>query len=185
MTLNIPIVLTLIRITFIPIIVVSYTYDGGKYRDIAAYIFLLALITDYLDGVIARKLNQVTTFGAFLDPIADKLLVVVTIILLSSSNNSLLFLLPALIIVVREFLVIAIRQRLAEIKRSISMKVNALGKMKTGFQMISLFFLLHTNIFFDVLNLHTLGLLLLFIAAVLTVISFIYYVRNSWNDIIR
>jgi CDP-diacylglycerol--glycerol-3-phosphate 3-phosphatidyltransferase len=185
MILNIATLLTLLRITFIPIIAFSYIYNDGKYRDIAAYIFLTALITDYLDGVIARKFNQVTTFGAFLDPIADKLLVVVTVILLSSSNDSILFLMSALIIVSREFLVIAIRQRLAEIKSSISMKVNTLGKVKTGFQMISLFLLLHTNIFFDVLNLHTLGLLLLFIAAVLTVISFIYYVRNSWSDIIR
>ena len=185
MTLNFPTLLTLLRITFIPIIVFAYIYNDGTYRDVAAYIFLVALITDYFDGVIARKFNQVTTFGTFLDPIADKLLVVVTVILLSSSNDSMLFLVSALVIVSREFLVIAIRQRLAEIKSSIPMKVNALGKVKTGFQMVSLFFLLHTNIFFDVLNLHTLGLLLLFIAAVLTVISFIYYVRNSWSDIIR
>ena len=185
MILNIATLLTLLRITFIPIIAFSYIYNDGKYRDIAAYIFLTALITDYLDGVIARKFNQVTTFGTFLYPIADKLLVVVTVILLSSSNDSILFLMSALIIVSREFLVIAIRQRLAEIKSSISMKVNTLGKVKTGFQMISLFLLLHTNIFFDVLNLHTLGLLLLFIAAVLTVISFVYYVRNSWSDIIK
>ena len=185
MILNIPTLLTLLRIVFIPLIVVGYAYNEGRYRDIAAYIFLLALITDYLDGVIARKLDQVTAFGTFLDPIADKLLVVVTVILLSSSNDSAVFLVPAIIIVSREFLVIAIRQRLAEIKSSIPMKVNALGKVKTGFQMVSLFFLLHTNIFFDVLNLHTLGLLLLFIAAVLTVISFVYYVRNSWNDIIK
>ena len=185
MTLNIPTLLTLLRIVFIPLIVVGYAYNEGRYRDIAAYIFLLALITDYLDGVIARKLDQVTAFGTFLDPIADKLLVVVSVILLSSSNDSAVFLVPAIIIVSREFLVIAIRQRLAEIKSSIPMKVNALGKVKTGFQMVSLFFLLHTNIFFDVLNLHTLGLLLLFIAAVLTVISFVYYVRNSWNDIIK
>jgi CDP-diacylglycerol--glycerol-3-phosphate 3-phosphatidyltransferase len=185
MTLNIPTLLTLLRITFIPIIVASYVYEEGKYRDIAAYIFLLALITDYLDGVIARKFDQVTTFGTFLDPIADKLLVVVSVILLSSSHDSMFFLIPALIIVSREFLVIAIRQRLAEIKSTISMKVNTLGKVKTGFQMASLFFLLHTNIFFNLLNLHTLGLLLLFIAAVLTVVSFVYYVRNSWNDIVK
>ena len=116
MILNIPTLLTLLRISFIPIIVASYIYEEGKYRDIAAYIFLLALITDYLDGVIARKFDQVTTFGAFLDPIADKLLVVVSVILLSGSYDSMYFLIPALIIVSREFLVIAIRQRLAEIK---------------------------------------------------------------------
>ena len=185
MTLNFPTLLTLLRITFIPIIVFAYIYNDGIYRDVAAYIFLVALITDYFDGVIARKFNQVTTFGTFLDPIADKLLVVVTVILLSSSNDSMLFLLSALVIVSREFLVIAIRQRLAEIKSTISMKVNTLGKVKTGFKMASLFFLLHTNIFFNVLNLHTLGLLLLFIAAVLTVVSFVYYVRNSWNDIVK
>ena len=76
----------------------------GNYRNIAAYIFLLALITDYLDGLIARNFNQTTAFGAFLDPIADKLLVVITIIILSRSIESFIFLLSSLIIVAREFL---------------------------------------------------------------------------------
>ena len=185
MILNFATILTISRIIFIPIIVFCYIYNDGELRDIAAFIFLLALITDYFDGLVARKFEQETPFGAFLDPIADKLLVVITILLLSRSFDSILFLLPALIIISREFLVIAIRQRLAEIKVSIPMKVNTLGKIKTTFQMMSLFVLLHPNILFSFLNLHTIGLLLLFVAAVLTVISFIYYVRNSWDDIMK
>ena len=185
MILNLATILTISRIAFIPLIVFCYVYSNGELRNISAFIFLLALVTDYLDGLVARKFNQETPFGAFLDPIADKLLVVVTILLLSRSFDSMLFLIPALIIISREFLVIAIRQRLAEIRALMPMRVNALGKVKTAFQMTSLFLLLHPNIFIDYINLHTIGLLLLFIAAVLTVISFIYYVRNSWDDILR
>ena len=185
MILNIPTALTIIRILFIPLIVFFYVYQGGLYRDLSAYIFLLAILTDYFDGFIARWLNQTTSFGEFLDPIADKLLIVITIILLGRVHESLIFLVSSLIIVSREFLVIAIRQRLAELKSNISIRVNALGKIKTVFQMISLFFLLHTNIVTAYINLHIIGLLLLFIAAILTVISFIYYVRNAWSDIIE
>ena len=185
MILNLATILTISRILFIPIIIFCYIYNNGELRNLGAYIFLLALITDYFDGLIARKFNQETPFGAFLDPIADKLLVVVTIILLSRTFDSVFFLIASLIIVSREFLVIAIRQRLAEIRALMPMRVNALGKVKTAFQMVSLFLLLHPNIFIGFINLHTIGLLLLSIAAVLTVISFIYYVRNSWDDILR
>lgn len=185
MILNFATILTISRIIFIPLIIFCYIYSDGELRNIAAFIFLLALITDYFDGLIARKFNQETPFGAFLDPIADKLLVVITILLLSRTFDSIFFLIPALIIVSREFLVIAIRQRLAEIRALVPMRVNTLGKIKTAFQMISLFLLLHPNNLFGFMNLHTIGLLLLFIAAVLTVISFIYYVRNSWNDILK
>lgn len=185
MILNLATILTISRIVFIPIIVLCYTYNDGNLRNIAAFVFLLALITDYFDGLVARRFDQETPFGAFLDPIADKLLVVITILLLSRTFNSILFLIPSIIIVSREFLVIAIRQRLAEIKALVPMRVNALGKIKTAFQMISLFMLLHPDISFSFINLHAIGLLLLFVAAVLTVISFIYYVRNSWDDILR
>jgi CDP-diacylglycerol--glycerol-3-phosphate 3-phosphatidyltransferase len=185
MILNLATILTISRILFIPIIIFCHTYGNGELRNIGAFIFLLALITDYFDGLVARKFNQETPFGAFLDPIADKLLVVVTIILLSRTFDSIFFLIPSLIIVSREFLVIAIRQRLAEIKALVPMRVNTLGKVKTAFQMTSLFLLLHPNVLFGIINLHTLGLLLLFVAAVLTVVSFIYYVRNSWDDILR
>ena len=92
MILNIATILTISRIIFIPIIIFCYIYSNGDLRNIAAFIFLLALITDYLDGLVARKFNQETPFGAFFDPIADKLLVVVTILLLSRTFDSILFL---------------------------------------------------------------------------------------------
>jgi len=185
MILNIATLLTISRIFFIPLIVFFYIYQDGYFRDVSAYIFLIALLTDYLDGLIARNFNQITSFGTFLDPIADKLLVVVSIFLLGRTYDSLLFLIPAIIIISREFLVIAIRQRLAELKATIPLRVNTLGKIKTTFQMLSIFLLLHSNVLFGFINLHITGLLLLFIAAVLTVISFIYYVKNSWDDILR
>ena len=184
MRLNVATILTISRIVFIPLIVFFFILDDGKYRDISAYIFLLALITDYLDGFVARNFNQTTAFGAFLDPIADKLLVVITIFLLARSLDSIIFILSSLIIISREFLVIAIRQRLAELKSNVPLKVNNLGKIKTGFQMFALFCLLHSNTAFGAINLHIIGILLLFIAAVLTMISFIYYVRNAWDDIL-
>ena len=184
MNFNAATILTISRMVFIPLIVFFFILDDGKYRDISAYIFLLALITDYLDGFVARNFNQTTAFGAFLDPIADKLLVVITIFLLARSLDSIIFILSSLIIISREFLVIAIRQRLAELKSNVPLKVNNLGKIKTGFQMSALFGLLHSNIVFVIINLHIIGILLLFIAAVLTVISFIYYVRNAWDDIL-
>ena len=184
MRLNVATILTISRIVFIPLIVFFFILDDGKYRDISAYIFLLALITDYLDGFVARNFNQTTAFGAFLDPIADKLLVVITIFLLARSLDSIIFILSSLIIISREFLVIAIRQRLAELKSNVPLKVNNLGKIKTGFQMLALFSLLHSNAALCAIDLHIIGILLLFIAAVLTVISFIYYVRNAWDDIL-
>ena len=184
MKLNIATILTISRIAFIPLISLLFIWDDGKYRDISAYIFLLALITDYLDGFVARSFNQTTAFGAFLDPIADKLLVVITIFLLARSLDSIIFILSSLIIISREFLVIAIRQRLAELKSNVPLKVNNLGKIKTGFQMLVLFSLLHSNTALGAIDLHIIGILLLFIAAVLTVISFIYYVRNAWDDIL-
>ena len=185
MNLNIATILTISRIAFIPLIAFFYIFQDGNFRNISAYIFLVALITDYLDGYVARNFNQSTAFGAFLDPVADKLLVVITIFLLAGTFNSIVFVLSALIIISREFLVIAIRQRLAELKTNIPLKVNNLGKIKTGFQMSALFFLLHTNITSHYINLHIIGLLLLFIAAVLTVVSFIYYVRKAWSDILN
>ncbi len=184
MKLNFATMLTISRIAFIPLIVLFFVMSDGKYRDISAYIFLIALITDYFDGYVARNYNQTTAFGAFLDPIADKLLVVITIFLLARSLDSIIFILSSLIIISREFLVIAIRQRLAELKANVSLKVNNLGKIKTGFQMSALVFLLHSNIDFAYMNLHIFGILLLLIAAILTVLSFIYYVRNAWDDIL-
>ena len=184
MKFNIPNSLTLIRILLIPVIVFLFLSNQEGYRFIIFSLFLLATITDYLDGFFARYMKQATNFGAFLDPVADKLLVIITLILLITENQDIFFLVPVLIIVTREFLVIAIRQRLAEIGDSIKLSVLLISKVKTAIQLISLLFLLFK---FPILgiDIYQLGIYLLQIASLLTLISFFYYVKKSWNVIIK
>ena len=181
---NIPNILTIIRIFFIPLIIYLFFFSGEYSRLLAALVFLFASITDYFDGYFARLMKQQTNFGEFLDPIADKMLVITMLVLLVSENNDLLFVLPVIIIISREFLVIAIRQRLAEIDSNHKLKVLFVSKIKTGFQLTSLFFLLYKDSIFG-FNSYLFGVYLLQIASILTIISFIYYVRMSWNAIIK
>ena len=143
MKFNIPNSLTLVRILLIPIIVCLFLLSPQGYRTIIFSLFLLATITDYLDGFFARYMKQVTNFGTFLDPVADKLLVIITLILLITENQDIFFLVPVLIIITREFLVIAIRQRLAEAGDNIKLSVLFISKIKTAIQLISLLLLLY------------------------------------------
>ena len=184
MKFNIPNSLTLIRILLIPVIVFLFLSNQEGYRFVIFSIFLLATITDYLDGFFARYMKQATNFGAFLDPVADKLLVIITLILLITENQDIFFLVPVLIIVTREFLVIAIRQRLAEVGDSIKLSVLLISKVKTAIQLISLLFLLFKFPIFGI-DIYQLGIHLLQIASLLTLISFFYYVKKSWNVIIK
>ena len=184
MKFNIPNSLTLIRILLIPVIVFLFLSNQEGYRFIIFSLFLLATITDYLDGFFARYMKQATNFGAFLDPVADKLLVIITLILLITENQDIFFLVPVLIIVTREFLVIAIRQRLAEVGDSIKLSVLLISKVKTAIQLISLLFLLFKFPIFGI-DIYQLGIHLLQIASLLTLISLFYYVKKSWNVIIK
>lgn len=181
---NIPNILTILRIFFIPLIIYLFFSSGDYNRLLSALVFLFASITDYFDGYFARAMKQQTNFGEFLDPIADKMLVITMLVLLVSENNDLLFVIPAIIIISREFLVIAIRQRLAEINNNHKLKVLFISKIKTGFQLTSLFFLLYKDSIFG-FNSYIFGVYLLQVASILTIISFIYYVRMSWNAIIK
>ena len=142
MKFNIANSLTLTRILLIPLIVFLFLLNEESYRPLIFFLFLLATITDYLDGFFARYMKQVTSFGEFLDPVADKLLVIITLILLITENQDILFLVPVLIIITREFLVIAIRQRLAEVGENIKLSVLLISKIKTTIQLISLLLLL-------------------------------------------
>ena len=181
---NIPNILTLLRIIFIPLIIYLFFFGGEYSRLLAALVFLFASVTDYFDGYFARLMKQQTNFGEFLDPIADKMLVITMLVLLVSENNNLLFVLPVIIIISREFLVIAIRQRLAEINSNHKLKVLFVSKIKTGFQLTSLFFLLYKDSILG-FNSYLFGVYLLQIASILTIISFIYYIRMSWRAIIK
>jgi CDP-diacylglycerol--glycerol-3-phosphate 3-phosphatidyltransferase len=151
---------------------------------IAALLFLIATITDYLDGFFARYMKQHTSFGEFLDPIADKMLVITMLVLLITENNNILFVIPSLIIISREFLVIAIRQRMAEAGNKFKLKVIMVSKFKTAVQLISLLLLLYKDSIFNI-EIYILGTHLLQLASVLTLISFFYYIKKSWNVIIK
>ena len=184
MTINLPNILTIIRILFIPMIIYFFfsTYDHS--RLLATLVFVAASLTDFFDGYFARKMKQQTSFGEFLDPIADKMLVITMLVLLITENNHILFVIPVIIIISREFLVIAIRQRLAELGDKFRLKVLMISKIKTAFQLVSLFLLLYKVDIYS-FNSYLIGVYLLQAASVLTLISFIYYVRMSWNAIIK
>ena len=181
---KIPNILTVGRILIVPFFVLAF-YLPGFYGDLTALIlFIVASFTDFLDGMLARILGQESKLGELLDPIADKMLVITMLVLLVSENSDLLFVIPVLIIISREFLVIAIRQRLAEINSNHKLKVLLISKIKTGLQLTSLFFLLYKNNILG-FNSYLFGVYLLQIASILTIISFIYYVRMSWSAIIK
>jgi len=184
MKFNLPNSLTLLRIILIPLIIFLFISGDDSNRFLVFILFLIASITDYLDGFFARYMKQQTNFGEFLDPIADKLLVIITLILLISENQDIIFLTSTLIIVTREFLVIAIRQRLAELGENIKISVLLISKIKTALQLISLLFLLYK---FPILgyDVYLFGTILLQVSAILTLISFFYYVKKSWNVIIK
>ena len=184
MKFNLPNSLTLLRIILIPLIVFLFISGDDSNRFLVFILFLIASITDYLDGFFARYMKQQTSFGEFLDPIADKLLVIITLVLLISENQDIIFLTSTLIIVTREFLVIAIRQRLAELGENIKISVLLISKIKTALQLISLLFLLYK---FPILgyDVYLFGAILLQVSAILTLISFFYYVKKSWNVIIK
>jgi CDP-diacylglycerol--glycerol-3-phosphate 3-phosphatidyltransferase len=183
MILNIPNNLTLLRIAMIPcFILVFYISDNilSLYQKnlIATLIFLLAAITDWLDGYLARKLNQTSDFGAFIDPVADKLIVIAALILLVQLNR--IDSIVAFIIIAREFTISSLREWMATLGKSGSIAVAFIGKLKTTMQMIAILFLLYyENILFIPIVL--IGKILIYIAALLTIISMIYYLKIAFK----
>lgn len=171
--------LTLCRILLIPLLVIVFylPYDG---RFIAcAAIFGLAGITDWLDGYIARKYQLVTPFGAFLDPVADKLIVAVALALLIELHNTVWFTLPAAVIIGREIVISALREWMAEVGARGTVAVSFVGKVKTTLQIVSIIWLL----LFDPARFPVMtyiGLAFLYAAAVLTLWSMIIYLRAAW-----
>lgn len=182
MLLTIPNVLTWMRIFSIPIVVVLF-YMPFPWSDPAAgAVFAIAGITDSLDGYFARKYGQTSRLGAFLDPVADKLIVAVALVLLVSKDPRLIVVLPAIVIIGREIAISALREWMAEIGQRTKVAVSPLGKIKTVLQIVGLSMML---IRWDVWILPTyqVGLVLTVIAAVLTLISAIDYLRAAWPDL--
>lgn len=174
--MNFPTLLTLLRILVIPLLVVVYYLPLQSKYLICALLFGAAALTDWLDGYLARRWNQMTPFGAFLDPVADKLMVAVALGVLIEAHASWLMTLPALVIIGREIVISALREWMAEIGASASVAVSWIGKVKTTFQMFSIFLLLLTP---PATLIAWLGLLLLYIAALLTLWSMITYLRAA------
>ncbi len=179
MTLTLPTIITLARIALIPLFVVVFYLPYGWANLASAAIFALASISDWVDGYLARSLKQESAFGAFLDPVADKLMVVVAIILIVQTNPSIYIALPSIIIVAREISISALREWMAELRKSATVKVSFIGKAKTTAQLISLLLLIYGEPV-NGIPVFEIGLALNFLAALFTIISMFIYLRAAW-----
>jgi cardiolipin synthase len=183
MPLNLPMVLTWARIAMIPLVVgVFYLPDawlGPQMKNITACtLFTIAAITDAFDGYFARKYGLITRLGAFLDPVADKLMVCAALVVLVHEKR--VDALVGLVIIGREIAVSALREWMAQIGKSSSVAVNWLGRLKTIAQMVAIPMLLFHDRLFGLINVHLIGTLLIYMAAVLTVYSMLIYLRMAW-----
>jgi len=181
--LNFPLFLTWCRIVAIPLFVaVLYLpEDWISERNanvLSMWIFIAAAITDWLDGWLARRWNQTTSFGAFLDPVADKLMVAAALIVLT--EKGLINPLVSLIIIGREITISALREWMAQLGQSKSVAVNILGKLKTVSQLVSIPFLLFNGVLFGLFHTVVVGRWLIWIAAILTLWSMGVYLKAAW-----
>lgn len=186
MPINLPILLTWLRIVLIPLVVgVFFLPDtwmsGAEKNATATVVFVVAALTDWLDGWLARRWNQTSSFGAFLDPVADKLMVTAALMILLqlSRINALI----ALVIVGREIAISALREWMAQLGAGNSVAVHRLGKIKTIAQMVAIPMLLYDNWFFF-FDSHYVGTRLIWVAALLTVWSMVYYMRRAYPKIL-
>lgn len=179
---NLPTYLTLLRIACIPLLTIIF-YLPWQYSNIACtVIFSLAGLTDWLDGYLARKMDLVTPFGAFLDPVADKLMVAVVLILLVQRHPDPYLTITAAIIIGREITITSLREWMAELGKRAHIKVSRMGKWKTTLQMIAMGLLLYHDDLLGLPILH-LGYGLLYVAAILTLWSMIQYLNAAFSVI--
>ena len=186
MFMTIPTIMTWTRIFAIPLIVgVFYLPESmssvAEKNWIATVMFVVFAATDWLDGYLARKLNQTSSFGAFLDPVADKFLVCACVLVLVHLQRADVFV--ALIIVGREIAISALREWMAQIGASKSVAVHMIGKLKTVSQMVAIPFLLFDGMLFGLIDTHLWGVWLIWAAAVLTIWSMVYYLQKALPEI--
>ena len=179
MKLNLANILTLIRIAAIPVVVILFYWPASWARPVAAYIFGLAAITDMLDGYIARNFGQMSRFGAFLDPVADKLIVAISLVLLVQGDPDWYVDIIAIIIIGREITVSALREWMATIGARSKVAVSWLGKLKTTLQMFGIAFMIHRAPMLGI-DVYTAGFYLLVVAAALTLWSMWDYLLAAW-----
>ncbi len=183
MFLTVPTLLTWARIAAIPLIIGVYYvgWDARTQNLVATAMFVLFAATDWLDGWLARRLNQASAFGAFLDPVADKILICASLLVLLEQDR--VNAIVALIIIGREIAISALREWMAHIGAARSVAVHMIGKLKTVAQMVAIPFLLYDGTLFGVVDTRLWGGWLMLVAAVLTVWSMVYYLRKALPEI--
>ncbi|MDE2395714.1 MAG: CDP-diacylglycerol--glycerol-3-phosphate 3-phosphatidyltransferase [Burkholderiales bacterium] len=183
MFFTVPTLLTWARIVAIPLIIGAYflPIEPDSRNLLATVLFVFFAFTDWLDGYLARRLNQASAFGAFLDPVADKLMVCASLLVLVHLQRADVFV--ALVIIGREIAISALREWMAQIGASRSVAVHMLGKLKTTAQMVAIPFLLFDGRLFGLIDTRLWGKWLLLVAAVLTVWSMAYYLRKAIPEI--
>ena len=180
MKFNIPIFLTMFRVILIPFFVIAFYLPIEFSPFITTFIFFIAGVTDWLDGYLARKWKQTTRFGAFLDPVADKVMVVAALVLIVEYQHSLWITIPAIIMISREIIISALREWMAELGERSKVAVSWWGKWKTTAQMLALGGLLwRYNNYMEIA-----AIILLYIAAILTVWSMIQYLQAAKGSLL-
>jgi len=175
--LNLPNILTLLRVAAIPLLVIVAGFPHPLGTLVAAAIFGLAAITDWIDGWLARRSGQMTAFGAFLDPVADKLIVATALVLLTDRFDYWLITVSACVIIGREIVVSALREWMAQVGQTAAVKVSLIAKVKTAMQMIAISLLLALTPLTEPRLFYWIGVLILLIAVVLTLWSMVIYLR--------
>ncbi len=181
--LSLPMLLTWARIVAIPLIVGVYylPLEATTRNLVASLMFIVFALTDWADGWLARRWNQTSAFGAFLDPVADKFLVCATLLVLVKLDR--VDVMVALVIIGREIAISSLREWMASIGASRSVAVHMLGKLKTATQMTAIPFLLYDGVLFERIDTHVWGTALIMLAAVLTIWSMVYYLQRALPEI--
>ncbi len=182
---TIPNIITLLRVLLIPVFVSVYFLDWRWAHEAGAFIFWFAAITDWFDGYLARRLKQSSPFGAFLDPVADKLIVAAALLMITHEYNSLYITVPAIVLLMREIYISALREWMSQQGATNLVKVSFIGKAKTAAQMLALIGLLSGLEYFMGFPIYwvSLGKILLYIAAVLSLWSMVIYTVAAWKTL--
>ncbi len=181
--MNVPNTITISRILLIPVFIAVFYLPYSWAPALATFVFWFAAITDWFDGYLARKLNQQSALGAFIDPLADKLMVISALLLILTqhpNNNWLLF--SSLIIISREIFISSLREWMASLGRGDDVAVSFAGKAKTVAQMFALLFLIYGQDLFG-LPIYIIGVGMLVWAAFLTIVSMIVYIKAAWSSL--
>lgn len=182
MVYSIPNLLTLLRILLIPVLVIVFFLPVSWRNELATVIFVVAALTDLLDGYLARRLGQVSPLGAFLDPVADKLMVAVALILIVQADPIVWTAIPAAVIIGREITISALREWMAELGARSQVAVSEIGKVKTVAQMTAISLMIYRDDFLG-LPIYNIGYVLLYLAVILTLWSMLVYLRAAWPQL--